>query len=326
MYRRLTSFVLRVLKVPHEPQPPEGEPTSLRVFHAGRNFFKLKMMGWGIGQLVAFAGIVFWLELFVSLDQAADEARAQAGRTPAAAATVVPTPRPAKPSEATVSVAAPTLPADPKAKTVRQRRPTREMFSEWKGVAVQLMLLLPAWALPVLWVFKIAGILAYFVQLPLTYLVARMDYELRWYMVTDRSLRIRHGVWNIAESTMSFANVQQVVVSQGPLQRLLGLADVKVTSAGGGAGPQGHEANDMHTGLFHAVEDASAIRDLIQERLRRFRATGLGDPDDHGDHPAVPAAASPASSGVAPQAIAAAKELLAEARALRAAVASASGR
>ena len=62
----------------------------------------------------------------------------------------------------------------------------------------------------------------------------RLDYEQRWYVVTDRSLRLRTGVWSVREMTMSFANLQQITVTQGPLQRLLGLADVRFQSAGGG--------------------------------------------------------------------------------------------
>lgn len=114
---------------------------------------------------------------------------------------------------------------------------------------------------------------------------------------------------------MSFANIQQVVVSQGPMQRLLGLADVKVKSAGGGdmSGPHGQaEGDDMHSGLFHSVTNATEIRDLILERLRRFREAGLGDPDDK----SAQVAAAPAPT----DAIGAARELVAEARALRAAL------
>lgn len=117
---------------------------------------------------------------------------------------------------------------------------------------------------------------------------------------------------------MSFANLQQVEVKQGPLQRLLGLADVRVQSAGGGGAlDEKHQHDSLHTGVFHSVENATEIRDLILERLRQFRQAGLGDPDDHHHHEAPPAVA------VAPaDALAAAQELLAEARALRASVAS----
>ena len=117
---------------------------------------------------------------------------------------------------------------------------------------------------------------------------------------------------------MSFANIQQVVVSQGPLQRLLGLADVKVKSAGGGSGGHyNHEGSDMHTGLFHSVTNAEEIRDLIIERLRRFRAAGLGDPEEKGS---VETALLGDQPPVSVEAIAAAHELAAEARALRAAM------
>lgn len=189
-------------------------------------------------------------------------------------------------------------------------------WSGFKQSLVQLALTLPDWAFPVLWVLKILGILAYFAQLPITYLIARLDYELRWYMVTDRSLRIRHGVWKVAESTMSFANIQQVVVSQGPIQRLLSLADVKVQSAGGSGGDDHHKGgdDDMHLGLFHSVTNAPEIRDLILERLRRFRESGLGDPDEKSQ----PLASTPAATSVSSDLLAAAQELAAEARALRA--------
>jgi hypothetical protein len=181
---------------------------------------------------------------------------------------------------------------------------------------VELALLLPPWVFPLTWVVKIVSFIVYLVQLPLTYAVRRLDYEMRWYMVTDRSLRLRHGVWRVAESTMSFANVQQVTVTQGPLQRLLGLADLKVQSAGGGSNPHSHEqkGDDMHLGVFRHVTNAPEIRDLILDRLRRFRETGIGDPDETSARtPAV------ATLGIASdQTLAAARELLAEARALRA--------
>ncbi len=129
----------------------------------------------------------------------------------------------------------------------------------------------------------LAGVLA---QMPFTLTLVRFDYELRWYIVTDRSLRIRTGIWDIREMTMTFANIQQITVEQGPLQRLLGVADVMVRTAGGGSGAthDGHQkgaAEMMHLGYFHGVNNASEVRDLILERMRCLRDAGLGDPDDH---------------------------------------------
>ncbi len=48
-----------------------------------------------------------------------------------------------------------------------------------------------------------------------------LNYYLRWYIITDRSLRIRTGVLNIQELTMTFSNIQEIRVSAGPIQNFL---------------------------------------------------------------------------------------------------------
>jgi hypothetical protein len=162
---------------------------------------------------------------------------------------------------------------------------------------------------------EVFGLAAFVVQLPLTVLPVILDWELRWYVVTDRSLRIREGVWKVSELTMTFANVQEVAIQQGPLERLLGIADVKVRSAGGGGGTGQHEREreekSGHIGYFRGVDGAPAIRDLILERLKRHRDAGIEATE--------PAFQPPAPSGGAasPELVEAARELLTEARALR---------
>ena len=47
----------------------------------------------------------------------------------------------------------------------------------------------------------------------LSYVMMRLDYEMRWYKVTDRSLLIREGVMSVREMTMTFANIQNIAVS-----------------------------------------------------------------------------------------------------------------
>jgi uncharacterized membrane protein YdbT with pleckstrin-like domain len=121
-------------------------------------------------------------------------------------------------------------------------------------------------------------------QLPLSYAVLRLDFDMRWYMLSDRSLRIREGVLTVSEKTMTFANIQKIAIEQNPLQRLFGIADVTVRSAGGGAGGSQsgteRQARSMHEAAFEGVDDAEAIRDLIRDRIRRYRDAGLGDPDE----------------------------------------------
>jgi membrane protein YdbS with pleckstrin-like domain len=135
-------------------------------------------------------------------------------------------------------------------------------------------------------VIETIGIVTYILQAPFSLAKARLEYEMRWYIVTDRSLRIREGILGVREMTLTFANVQNIAVHQGPLQRLLGISDVVVRTAGGGSSePSSHGGHSskasMHEGRLRAVDNAEAVRDLILERLRRFRDSGLGDPDDH---------------------------------------------
>ncbi|HUF49849.1 MAG TPA: PH domain-containing protein [Longimicrobiales bacterium] len=122
-----------------------------------------------------------------------------------------------------------------------------------------------------------------------SFLLVRLDFEQRWYIVSDRSLRVREGLVRLHEKTMTFANVQNVSVQQGPLERMLGIANVEVRSAGGGStdGEPGKHGEDLHVAYFRGVSDAESIREAIRERLRHFRDSGLGDPDDV--QPAAPA-------------------------------------
>src|SRR5688572_8109558 len=113
--------------------------------------------------------------------------------------------------------------------------------------------------------------------------VLRLDFEKRWYIVTDRSLRVREGVIGVQEMTVTFANIQNISIAQGPVQRALGIADLRVETAGGGGGagshPHGHGQN-LHVARFRGIDNAAEVRALIQDRLRQWKDAGLGDHDD----------------------------------------------
>jgi membrane protein YdbS with pleckstrin-like domain len=173
-------------------------------------------------------------------------------------------------------------------------------------------------------VLKIVGIAIFLLQLPFTYAMVRLDYEMRWYIVTDRSLRIRAGLWQVREMTLTFANIQQITVHQGPLQRLLGIYDLEVSTAGGGgrvSHGHGHgigPGNESHRGFFHGIDHAPEIRDMMLERLRQQRDTGLGDPDEHHDAPKPGQLQEHSTESTGqPGLLEAAREMLREAQALR---------
>jgi len=116
---------------------------------------------------------------------------------------------------------------------------------------------------------------AYFAIAVVTLVTRRLNYGLRWYIVTDRSLRIRSGIFAMSELTMTYSNVQEIRISSGPLQLLLGIADVEVQAAGGGG--QRERGGGGHVGRFSGVAHASEIRELIVDRLRQYRDSGLGE-------------------------------------------------
>ncbi len=137
------------------------------------------------------------------------------------------------------------------------------------------------------------------------YVALQLRYDTTWYVMSDRSLRLRHGVMTIREMTFTFENVQNVSVSQGPLQRYFGIASVVVQTAGGGSGA-GHSASagTGHVGTLEGIADAEAMRDTILDRVKSSRSAGLGD--DRHDGPAI-SASQPSRFG--PEHVAALREI-----------------
>jgi uncharacterized membrane protein YdbT with pleckstrin-like domain len=230
--------LLRYLRIPPTPEPPPGSPP--RIFRAAPRFLTLRLLQWGLKQLVAIVGVLWALYFFSFLS--------------------------------------------------RQGIPT---FALW------LMRLGEAFAITALVFNAVVG-----------WMIVRLDYDLRWYMLSDRAIRIREGITTIREKTIVLANIQNIAIKQGPLQRALGIADVEVKTAGGGgdsreAGKKGHVAEPLHVAYFRGVDNADEIRDLLREGVRRQKDAGLGDPDEHVDV---------AVAGGVDDAV---SELLAEARALR---------
>ena len=252
MIGRLKRLMLRVLKVPPEPHLPAGTADTAKVFRASKRYLQLKILNWGVGQVLTLVGLISALVALRIIEDG-----------------------------------------------------TIDVLSNFPHRAIVLRLL---------GLVEAFGVIAFIAQLPLSLLPVILDWELRWYIVTDRSLRIREGVWKVSEMTMTFANVQEVSIRQGPVERLLGIANLRVRTAGGGAGASPHDAQSEeksgHIGYFRGVDNAPAIRDLILERLKRLRDAGLGDPDQ-------PEAVTEDAPSAPPDVVEAARALLAEARALR---------
>jgi membrane protein YdbS with pleckstrin-like domain len=243
MVEALRSYLLRLLAVPPEPQPPGGDTGHARVFRAAPAYLNYRLVIWGLKQLGALFGLV----------------------------------------AATVAI------------YVASGEVDEPAFGIVMGILEGI-----AWGV-------------FLLQLPVSLGITMLDYQLRWYILSDRALRVREGILSVREQTMTFANIQQVGIRQGPLQRLLGIADVHVTSAGGGgSGSQGETqamGPNMHEVYFRGVDNAPEIRDAIRRRAHLHRDAGLGDPDDER-----------AAAGELTGALDAARGLLSEVRALRSAM------
>ncbi len=110
------------------------------------------------------------------------------------------------------------------------------------------------------------------------YLAIHLNYDNTWYVLSDRSARIRSGVWIVKEMTITFENVQNVTVTQGPIQRYFGIANVVVDTAGGAQAKSGeHKSHATHEGRMEGIDNAEEIRELILGRMRSSQSAGLGD-------------------------------------------------
>lgn len=200
--------LLRILRVPAEPQIPAGANT--RVFRAAPAYFRYRLALWALTQVGGVIGLL--LGLF-GLSRAI-------------------------------------------------------LNADHSGVVIALRAL------------EAFALIAFLLQLPLSLLVLRLDFDMRWYILSDRSLRIREGILKVREKTITFANIQHISIRQNPLQRILRIADVLVQTAGGGPSSGGQMGEGMHEAYFHGVDNAEEIRTAIRDRVRKHRDAGLGDPDE----------------------------------------------
>lgn len=154
----------------------------------------------------------------------------------------------------------------------------------WIGLAAIDIVLTIAW-LVLLVLFPLMGIiiapLAWaIIILPdiVAYIAIHLRYDTTWYVLSDRSMRIRRGIWTIHETTITYENIQNVSVKQGPVQRYFGIADVLVETAGGGAST-GREGGTVvgHFGLLEGISNAEEIRGLILAKWGASRSAGVGD-------------------------------------------------
>lgn len=152
-----------------------------------------------------------------------------------------------------------------------------------------------------LWITVTLG--GFLTQFMLTLMTVWLEWRTIGYLVTDQGVQLRRGLWTTHETSLRYTHVQQVVFKQDAVQRLLGLADVALSTAGQRAG--GDDDDEGKTrGLLRDLE-AGEARELVELVRARLPAPAAAQP-------------SPASAGEPETALVeAAQQLTDAARALR---------
>ena len=145
-------------------------------------------------------------------------------------------------------------------------RPGLRSVSRWhvlRGV-IGLVVLPTAILLAASIFFPLAALLL--LAMPVTLVVALLRRRCHRYALAATSVQVTRGVLARREWTVPYGNVQAVTVRRGAVQRLLGIATVRIDTAGGRGinGPHVHDIEEAHAEAF--------VRDLIG-RVEALRST-----------------------------------------------------
>ena len=228
-----------VYKMPPDPHPPFGNPDSVRIFRASPKLYYVNLFKWFVKQFfatLAFFYFLIWTRRFALVERY--------------------------------------LPPEV-VEVLESFVPLSTGFNAFYGTMFGILESFSPVPLPdntFMW-FELIAMASFLLQLPFSYAYVLIDYKMRWYIVTDRSLRIRAGVNRIRELTMTYANIQNISIQQNIVQQFLGIADLKVQTAGGASGEGGDADNaedkSIHVAYFKGVESVAEIRDLILNRLNQ---------------------------------------------------------
>lgn len=153
----------------------------------------------------------------------------------------------------------------------------------WVGLAVIDIAIFIGWTVsfvanPLLGtILAIPALVAAVVPDIFAYIAIHLRYDTMWYVMNQRSLRCRRGIWVILEHTITFENVQNISVTRGPIQYLFGIYDIVVETAGAAEG-EGHDRFAVgNKAILEGIDNPEEIRTLILERVRASKGAGLGD-------------------------------------------------
>jgi len=184
---------------------------------------------------------------------------------------------------------APTLPTQPGEQAIALKPGAAWLrylkFWFWIGLAVIDVAILGGWLIICLFSPVLGAVLAVpawivaIVPDIIAYVAIHVRYDTTWYILSPRSIRLRNGIWVIRETTFTFENVQNIEITQGPVERWFGFANLRIETAGGGTihTQHGPIADGSNVAFLFGLENAHEIRNLVMDRVAASRSTGIGD-------------------------------------------------
>lgn len=97
-------------------------------------------------------------------------------------------------------------------------------------------------------------------------------YKVLEYSIEEDSVKMKEGVFWKKNVTIPYLKITNVDVTQGPLQRALGIGTIHVQTAGAG-GQQGQKAELKINGIKNLEE----LRDEIVDRIKYYHLSRTGD-------------------------------------------------
>ena len=138
-----------------------------------------------------------------------------------------------------------------------------------------LVFIMAAATLIVLWPLEAPTfgvvILAVCWLLALLYIIAapHVRYERYRYCIDEEAIRVRSGLFWVSESIVPIERLHKLEVSQGPVDRRFGLANVQVTTAGGDVSIQ-----------FLTIEKAEEIAETLKKKINTLAAAAKREDAD----------------------------------------------
>lgn len=118
--------------------------------------------------------------------------------------------------------------------------------------------------------FPPAGLLLLAMPVPLA--VALLRHRCHRYALAETSVQVTRGVLGRRDWTVPYGNIQAVSVRRGPIQRRLGIATVRIDTAGG---------SGIHGPHVHDIDEAQAAA-FVSALMERVEAFGARTPSSAG--------------------------------------------